>query len=98
MELLFGVMAAAEARNVPLAILSSQLWCFPTLSGAPPFGAGLPPPQDDDMRDLYAQIAAATREAFQAGLPALNAARARIPLPPRSAFFDHTDRPARIPL
>src|SRR5258706_4313299 len=96
MELLFGVMAAAEARNVPLAILSSQLWCFPNLSGAPPFGAGLPPPQDDDMRDLYAQIAAATREAFQAGLPALNAARERMRLPPLTDFFDQIDRARRI--
>ncbi|HZZ37152.1 MAG TPA: glycosyltransferase, partial [Caulobacteraceae bacterium] len=96
MELLFGVMAAAEARGVPLAILSSNLWCFPTLPSTPPFGAGLPLPADDDARELYEKIAVATRDAYQTRLPALNAVRDSLGLAPLADFFHQLDRARRI--
>ena len=42
-ELLFGVMAAAERRAVPLALLTANVWCFPTRTDVPPFGPGFAP-------------------------------------------------------
>jgi MGT family glycosyltransferase len=90
-ELLFGVMAAAQARSVPLALLAANVWSLPTLEDAPPFGAGAPPAASDEARAFYAQIDAATRCGFQHGLPALNAARAGLGLAPLSDLFDQLD-------
>lgn len=90
-ELLFGVMAAAEARHLPLVLLTANLWPFPTMAGAPPFGAGLQPAATEFDHDLYGRIAAATRGAFQVGLPALNAARAGLGLPPLTDLFSQLD-------
>ncbi|HWA62846.1 MAG TPA: glycosyltransferase [Caulobacteraceae bacterium] len=87
-ELLLGVMAAAEARRLPLALLTANIWPFPTLPGAPPFGAGLPPAATDEDRAFFEQIAAATRGAYQAGLPDLNAARKALGLAPLADVFD----------
>jgi MGT family glycosyltransferase len=95
-ELLFGVMAAAEARRLPLALMTANLWPFPTMPGAPPFGAGLQPAATDFDHDLYGRIAAATRAAFQVGLPALNAARAALGLAPLDDLFDQLDVADRV--
>src|SRR5262249_12311149 len=40
-ELLFGVMAAAEAAETRLALFAANVWPLPTLPEAPPFGAGV---------------------------------------------------------
>ncbi len=95
-ELLLGVMAAAESRGLPLALLTANIWPFPTMPGAPPFGGGLPPAADDDVRDLYVRIAAATRGAYQSGLPALNAARHGLGLAPLADMLDQLDVARRI--
>jgi MGT family glycosyltransferase len=95
-ELLLGAMAAAEARRAPLAIFAANVWSLPTLPGAPPFGVGLPPARDDAERAMYAQVTAATRGAFQIGLPGLNAARAGLGLAPLADIFDQLDVARRI--
>lgn len=87
-ELLFGVMAGAEARRRRLALFAANVWSLPTLPDAPPFGAGAPPAADAATRGFYATITQATRGAYQAGLPALNAARASLGLGPLADLFD----------
>jgi MGT family glycosyltransferase len=95
-ELLLGAMAGAEARRRPLALFAANVWCLPTLDGAPPFGAGAAPANDDEMRAFYARVSGASRAAFQIGLPALNAARADVGLAPVADVFDQLDVAGRI--
>lgn len=87
-ELLLGPMLAAEAAGLPLAILAANVWPFPTLAGAPPFGTGMAPAASDDERNLHAMVSHTTRAIFQMGLPDLNAARARFGLMPLADLFD----------
>lgn len=87
-ELLFGPMIAAEAAGLPLAILAANVWPFPTLPGAPPFGTGMGPAASDDERGLHAMVLQTTRTIFQMGLPDLNAARAKLGLMPLADLFD----------
>lgn len=95
-ELLFGVMAAAEAKARPLALFAANVWSLPTLDGAPPFGAGAPPAADDEARGFYARIEAATRCAYQTGLGPLNAARAGLGLAALADLFDQLRAAGRI--
>jgi MGT family glycosyltransferase len=95
-ELMFGVMAAAEARGVKLAIFASNVWSLPTLEGPPPFGAGVGPAETDDMRAFYRRVQNATRCAYQEALPAYNAMRAGLGLPPLADLFDQLDAAGRI--
>jgi MGT family glycosyltransferase len=87
-ELLFGPMLAAEAAGLPLALLAANVWTFPTLPGAPPFGTGMAPAASDDDRALQAMVLQTTRTIFQMGLPDLNAARAGLGLMPLADLFD----------
>lgn len=93
-ELLFGPMLAAEKAGVPLALLTANVWPLPTLPGLPPFGAGMAPAADDQERMLHQMVGQTTRTLFQAGLPALNAAREGLGLPPLADLFDQL-APAR---
>jgi MGT family glycosyltransferase len=95
-ELMFGVMAAAEARGVRLAVFSSNVWSLPTLDGAPPFGAGVAPAQTDDMRAFYRRVQNAARCAYQEALPAYNAMRAELGLKPLADLFDQLHAAGRI--
>ncbi len=95
-ELMFGAMAAAEARGVRLAILTSNVWSLPTIDGTPPFGAGVGPPQTDDMRAFYRRVQTATRCAYQDALPAYNAMRAPLGLAPLADLFDQLGAAGRI--
>jgi MGT family glycosyltransferase len=87
-ELLFGPMMAAEKAGVPLALFCANVWPFPTLPGQPPFGAGMAPAQDDQGLMLHQMVGQTTRTIFQMGLPALNAAREGLGLPPLADLFD----------
>jgi MGT family glycosyltransferase len=95
-ELLFGVMAAAEAAGLPLALFAANIWTFPTLAGAPPFGAGMAAATNDAERAMHAMVAQVTRTLFQAGLPDLNAARAELGLAPLADLFDQLDVARRV--
>mgnify|MGYP001203960899 FL=1 len=87
-ELLFGPMMAAERAGTPLALFCANVWPFPTLPGLPPFGAGMPPAANDQDRMLHQMVGQTTRTLFQAGLPALNAAREGLGLAPLADLFD----------
>ena len=95
-ELMFGAMAAAEARGVRLAVLTSNVWSLPTIDGTPPFGAGVAPAQTDDMRAFYRRVQAATRCAYQEALPAYNAMRGDLGLAPLDDLFDQLRAAGRI--
>lgn len=90
-ELLLGSMAATEARGRPLALLTANIWSLPTMRGAPPFGAGMLPAADDEERAMHAMVGQMSRTFFQAGLPALNAARQALGLPPLADLFEQLD-------
>ena len=90
-ELLLGPMAAAEGRNLPLALLAANIWSLPTLAGAPPFGAGMLPAANDEEKTMHAMVGQMSRSFFQAGLPDLNAARAALGLPPLADLFEQLD-------
>ncbi len=95
-ELMFGVMAAAEARGVKLAVFTSNVWSLPTIDGTPPFGAGVGPAQTDDMRAFYRRVQTATRRAYQEALPGYNAMRAGLGLAPLADLFDQLHAAGRI--
>lgn len=88
MELLFGVMAAAEATQTPLALLTGNLWCFPTREDVPPFGPGFRASpsawalgRDRTTRRIIARW-------YDVGLADLNAARSGLGLPPLARTLD----------
>lgn len=95
-ELLFGVMIGAEALGLPYALLTANLWCFPTLPGQPPFGAGLPPPTtpEDAVRD--SAIGMVMGQLYDARLDDLNAVRAGFGLLPLKRLLDQPHRAGRI--
>jgi UDP:flavonoid glycosyltransferase YjiC (YdhE family) len=95
-ELLFGAMAAAEARGRRLAPFASNIWSLPTLPDAPPFGGGLPPPRTEFDYDFYRRITKATIEAFQYGLEPLNRVRAGLGLAPLAGLFDQLQAADRV--
>ena len=95
-ELMFGVMAGAEARGVKLAVFTSNIWSLPTVDGTPPFGAGVGPAETDDMRAFYRRVQSATRCAYQDALPGYNAMRAGLGLPPLADLFDQLHAAGRI--
>lgn len=84
-EMLLGVMLGAEAAHVPFAILTGNLWPFPTRLDVPPFGPGLPPAREDIDFTRDAMIRRAVGALYDFHLPKLNAARAAIGL----AALDH---------
>jgi MGT family glycosyltransferase len=90
-ELLLGPMAAAEARGLPLALLTANIWSLPTMPGAPSFGAGMLPAVNDEERAMHAMVGQMSQTFFQAGLPALNAARQALGLPPLADLFEQLD-------
>jgi len=95
-ELLFGAMMAAEASGVPLALFCANVWPFPTLTGLPPFGAGMAPATSDQDAMLHQMVGQTTRMLFQAGLPDLNAAREGLGLAPLADLFDQISIARRI--
>ncbi len=95
-ELLFGPMMAAEKAGVPLALFCANVWPFPTLPGLPPFGAGMAPAENDQDVMLHQMVGQTTRTIFQMGLPALNAAREGLGLPPLADLFDQLAVARRI--
>jgi MGT family glycosyltransferase len=95
-ELLFGVMAAAESRALPLALFTANIWSLPTLTGVPPFGAGMLEATSDEERAMHAMVSQMSRGFFQAGLPSLNAAREALGLAPLAELFEQLNKVDKI--
>jgi hypothetical protein len=95
-ELLFGVMAAAESRALPLALFTANIWSLPTLAGVPPFGAGMLEAASDEERAMHAMVSQMSRGFFQAGLPSLNAAREALGLAPLADLFAQLEKADKI--
>jgi MGT family glycosyltransferase len=86
-EALFGVMAGCESIGQPFVNYCPNISLAP-LPGIPPVGPGLPPARTDQDRALHAEIARASEAMFDSGLPGLNAARAKLGLPPLTHLLD----------
>ena len=87
-ELLLGAMLAGEAAGIPVVSFSANIWPYPTRADVPPFGPGFRP----GTRDWHARRDAFARDwtfkLYDAGLPALNAARTALGLPPLAHVLD----------
>jgi len=93
--LLPGAMIAAEAAELPLAIIGNTIYPFP-VRGVPPMGPGLMPSTSAIGRSRDAILSAATRRLWNGGLPALNATRAGLGLEPIVTFTDLYERADRF--
>ncbi|MET0338945.1 MAG: glycosyltransferase, partial [Caulobacter sp.] len=95
-ELLFGVMMAAEATHVPLALLTSNVWCFPTRTDQPPFGPGFAPAKTafEARREVAARQMIA--HWYDAALDDLNRARAGLGLAPLHRALDQLAAARRV--
>ena len=80
-DLMLGPMMAAEAQEVPFAVLSSNISLVP-MEGMPPPGPGIAPPRTAEEHKVAAGAAAWYAAALRERLPAFNAVRATHGLAP----------------
>ncbi|WP_225704772.1 glycosyltransferase [Bradyrhizobium cenepequi] len=92
---LFGAVLAAEAENVPCALLSPTVSLRP-LPGQPPVGSGLPVPRTPDERVVVEAASSRFVAVMNEWLPMLNGARASLQLAPCAHVLELFDRPARL--
>lgn len=87
-ELLLGALLAGEKAGVPVVSFSANIWPYPTRADLPPFGPGFRPGTKEwhSRRDTFARDW--TFSLYDTGLPALNAARAALGLPPLAHVLD----------
>jgi MGT family glycosyltransferase len=90
-EMLFGVMAGAEAAGVPCVSLAANIFPFPQ-KGVPPFGPGLKPATGvlGRLRDRF--ITMMSMREFAKGRDAFNETRSALGLAPLSHPFDQLGR------
>jgi MGT family glycosyltransferase len=92
---LFGAALAAEASNIPCALLSPTISLRP-LPGVPPLGSGLPSPRTPEER---AEVEVANNRftaVMNDWLPMLNEARTTQNLAPLDHVLELLDRAARL--
>ncbi len=96
-ELLFGCMIAAEAAGIPCALVTGNVWCFPTRSDVPPFGPGFVRFNARTMpRDRITHHA--LRWLYGRWTAPINAARRQFGLPAIGDFLEQLEYPASIVL
>lgn len=86
-DMLLGVMTGCEALSQRLALLSTMSSMFPFLD-TPPFGFALPPARNAAERVAIANANETLIAMYDAGLPALNAARLTLGLAPLAHTLD----------
>lgn len=93
-EMLFGVMAGAEAAGVPCVLLSANPYLFPR-EGVPPFGPGLMPARNavERARDWFVRTMMV--RTFGKGAAKFNETRRALGLPPVRHPFDQLARLTR---
>ncbi|MCJ2052922.1 glycosyltransferase [Methylobacterium sp. J-070] len=94
-DLLIGCALAAEAADLPHAILSPHISIRP-LPGMPPAASGLTPPRNAEERATVDAATDAIVSAMEQGRPALNAARRAFGLTPVASAFAHFERAERV--
>ena len=92
---MFGSMIAAEAAELPVAALVSNIWLLPS-KGAPSFGPGFPPAKTAVGRARDAAVLGVINRVCRKGLPALNEARAQRGLRPLTSLYDQVLEADRI--
>jgi UDP:flavonoid glycosyltransferase YjiC (YdhE family) len=95
LDLLPGCALAAEAANLPHAVLSPHVSIRP-LPGMPPAASGLAPPRNAEERAVVDAATDAIVSAMEQGRPALNAARRAFRLKPVASAFAHFERADRV--
>jgi len=95
-ELLFGAMMAAERLSIPLALLTANVWCYPTRDDVPPFGPGYPLANSWSGRARDTITRTLIRGFFDAGLADLNDARMHLDLASLQHTLDQLDVAERI--
>jgi MGT family glycosyltransferase len=93
--MLYGALAAAERSGLPTAALYHTIYAPPTIE-VPPLGPGLGLPRTEEERLRHADGRQRSRENWALGLPALNATREGIGLPPLRSVFEQLDRLERV--
>jgi MGT family glycosyltransferase len=93
--MLFGTIIAAQAAGLPAVPLVPNIWSIPT-PGGPAIGPGFAPAKTVFGRTRDAAMLTLANRLFRAGLPALNAARARHGLDPLTSFYDQVLDTERI--
>jgi MGT family glycosyltransferase len=81
--MLAGSVIAGESAGVPVALIFTTIDAFP-VQGRPPLGPGFQPARGPLGRLRDRVVSAASRAAWNRGLPAFNAARAELGLAPAS--------------
>jgi UDP:flavonoid glycosyltransferase YjiC (YdhE family) len=87
--------ALAAAAGIPYVVLNPTINVVPA-PGVPPFGLGLMPATDEAGRRRDEELGAVMLAAWDAGLPALNAARAEQGLEPLEHALDQGRTAARV--
>jgi len=93
-EMLFGVMAGAEAAHVPCVALSANIYFFP-LDGVPPMGPGFMPATNALHRLRDWLVKKILLREFGKGTRAFNETRQALGLAPLRHPFDQLQRLAR---
>jgi hypothetical protein len=93
--MLYGAHAAAERSGLPTAALHHTVYAPPTVE-VPPFGPGLGLARSAEERRAHNEARAQRLEGWNRGLPALNATREGIGLPPLGSVFEQFDRLDRV--
>ncbi|QBX38302.1 glycosyltransferase [Brevundimonas sp. S30B] len=97
-ELLLGAMIATESSSRPLALLSGNLWPYPTRPDLPPFGPGWPLPRTSHAVRFHQEARQMIQRWFDAGLGDLNRARVAHGLAPLSGVVDQLAAAALVVL
>lgn len=90
-ELLLGCLVACEATGTSAALLTGNLWPYPTRMDQPPFGPGWALPSGPSAERAHRYTRAMIRSWFNAGRDQLNAVRADHGLHPLAHTLDQLD-------
>jgi MGT family glycosyltransferase len=93
--MLFGAIMAAQAAQLPVAPVITNIWMLPT-EGAPAIGPGFAPPKTVVGRARNALMLAVANRVFNAALPTLNQTRTAYGLPPLTSFYQQVLENPRV--
>jgi UDP:flavonoid glycosyltransferase YjiC (YdhE family) len=95
-ELLFGVMAAAEARRTPLALFTTNAWSFPDPLDQPPFGTASVPPRPKRTANATPWCAPSPASSSTLAAPRLTPPARRSAFPPLPHLLDQLNAAERV--